>query len=87
VEKGSYEENMLNEEENKEILGLSLDILVYEKSALLHCYAALSGNFLPMFRENLTVPSSKSQEIQILVLFQKRINPQKIMYLNILYFF
>jgi hypothetical protein len=29
-----------------------------ENSALLGCYAASGGNFLPTFRDNLSVPSS-----------------------------
>ena len=39
---------------------------VDENCALLGCYAASSGNFLPMFRDNISVPStrlkSKDQE-------------------------
>ena len=32
---------------------------VDEKCALLDCYAASDGNFLPTLRDNLTVPSSE----------------------------
>jgi len=32
---------------------------VDENCVLLGCYAASSGNFLPMFRDNLSVPSSR----------------------------
>jgi len=38
------------------------------KCALLGCYAANSGNFLPTFRDNLSVPSSGFKNFEILVL-------------------
>ena len=34
-------------------------MLSYENSALLGYYAASSGNLLPTFRDNLSVPSSE----------------------------
>jgi len=35
---------------------------VDENCALLGCYAASSGNSIPTFRDNLSVPSSRVQE-------------------------
>jgi len=71
VEKGSYEENTLNEEENKEILSLRFDIPVYENSAVLDCCTALSGNSLPTFRENLSIPSSRVKKSKFLYYFRR----------------
>jgi hypothetical protein len=71
VEKGSYEESTLTVEENKDILGLRLDILIYENSALLGRYAALSANSLPTFQEYLSVPSSKVKKSKLLYYFRR----------------
>ena len=40
---------------------------VYENCTLLGYYAASSGNFLPMSRDNLSVPSSKVKILDPLV--------------------
>jgi hypothetical protein len=39
-----------------------------ENCALLGHYAACSGNFLPTFRDNLSVPSSKVKNPRILLI-------------------
>ena len=38
-----------------------------ENSALLGCYAASGGNFLPTFRDNLSVPSSGFKNPKVFV--------------------
>jgi len=38
-----------------------------ENCALLGCYAASSGKFLPMFRDNLSIPTTG---VKILVLYR-----------------
>jgi hypothetical protein len=37
--------------------------------ALLGCYVASSGNFLPTFRDNLSVPSSRVKNLSFSILF------------------
>ena len=59
---------------------------VDEDCALLGCYAASSGNFLPTFRDNLSVPSSFLKEGPIIFPVTSKMGPKGCPAMSIRYY-